>query len=785
MTFNQNLLLYKTNPCERRRSWRCDININTSLKQNQMNEIAAILRNDSPATELLQTIQMSVSDTPIRAFESGWRFIEFFAAQPPALLLLDAAFPEAAELLSKIRKIPDLQPVPTVAVTTSETGAETKKALLNAGLQAFLSTDADEADVSALIPTLIASGWLAPSWKPETPATNKELLNTVHSNTVDDVITPNSSGHRIRRNPEAEILSGRKELEACEKNSEKNFWLPQSSPLKEIQVSETSRPVKNGKIFPVEKNSRRITYPEEKAHPNFVRDLSACDQAENALHESEAKFRAVAESSIAGISITDMEENFTYVNDAFAAMLGYEKDELIGRNLSMLTSVDELLYYRKKTENRKQGFSEKYEIQLQTKSGETRSFLLSASPLISGEGEVTEILGVTIDITERKKAEETLKKSEDRFRSYFELSIAGVAITSPDAGWMEVNDHLCQLLGYTKEELRQKTWVELTHPDDRQPDLQHFQQVLNGKKEGYSIYKRFLRKDQQIIWAHLSVKCIRHADGNVDYFVAVLFDISERMQAEEEIRHLNETLEKKVEERTAQLKALNQEMEAFAYTVSHDLRAPLRAIGGFTRILIEDYAPQLDAEAWRICSVIQDNAQKMNELIDDLLTFSRMGRAQMHLFETEMDPMVQAIFNELTTRAMQEQIDFRPDPLLPAPADSHLIKQVWMNLLSNAIKYSSKNEHPVIRVSCRQEEETIIYSVSDNGVGFNMQQAGRLFEVFQRLHSADEYEGTGVGLAIVKRIVNRHGGEVWAEAEVNQGATFCFSLPAHLPEHQS
>lgn len=698
-----------------------------------MNEIAAILRNDSPVTELLHTIQMSVSDIPVRTFESGWRFIEFFAAQPPALLLLDAAFPEAAELLAKIRKIPDLQPVPAVAITTSETGTESKKALLNAGLQAFLPADSGEAEVSALIPTLIFRCRPTPQPKPALPGINKELLSMVLYHTVDNALPANSSKHTIRRNPEAEILSERKE-------------------------------------------------PEAKTHPNFAQELPACNRAQNALHKSEAKFRAVAESSVAGISITDMEENFTYVNDAFAAMLGFEKDELIGKNLSMLTSADELLYYRKKTENRKRGFSEKYEIQLQTKTGKTRSFLLSASPLISGEGEVTEILGVTIDITERKKALETLKKSEDRFRSYFELSIAGVAITSLDAGWMEVNDHLCQMLGYTKEELRQKTWIQLTHPDDLPLDLQHFQQVLNGEKEGYSIYKRFLRKDQEIIWTQLSVKCIRHADGNIDYFVAVLFDISERIQAEEEIRHLNETLEKKVEERTAQLKALNQEMEAFAYTVSHDLRAPLRAIGGFTRILTEDYAPQLDAEAWRICSVIQDNAQKMNELIDDLLTFSRMGRAQMHLFETEMGPMVQAIFNELTTRAMQEQIDFRLDPLLPAPADSHLIKQVWMNLLSNAIKYSSKNEHPVIRVSCWQDEERIIYAVSDNGVGFNMQQAGRLFEVFQRLHSADEYEGTGVGLAIVKRIVNRHGGEVWAEAEVNQGATFCFSLPPHLPE---
>jgi len=249
--------------------------------------------------------------------------------------------------------------------------------------------------------------------------------------------------------------------------------------------------------------------------------------------------------------------------------------------------------------------------------------------------------------------------------------------------------------------------------------------------------------------------------------------------SEEKYRQLAGELEQRVGERTLQLEAANRELEAFAYSVSHDLRAPLRAIEGFSTMVTEEYGARLDAEGQRQLGVIRANATKMSGLIDDLLAFSRTGRSEMQGGRVAMGELSRSVFAEVVADpAARAKIGFTVGDLPDAEGDAALLRQVWFNLLSNAVKFSAKQEHPLVEITGAVSVGEVVYHVRDNGAGFDMRYNDKLFGVFQRLHAADQFEGTGIGLALVQRIVNRHGGRVWAEGAVGRGATFSFALPA-------
>jgi light-regulated signal transduction histidine kinase (bacteriophytochrome) len=244
----------------------------------------------------------------------------------------------------------------------------------------------------------------------------------------------------------------------------------------------------------------------------------------------------------------------------------------------------------------------------------------------------------------------------------------------------------------------------------------------------------------------------------------------ERKNTEEELIRLNMELETRILERTADL-------ESFTYTVSHDLRAPLRAISGFSGILLDEYTGALDAEGRRLLNVIIDNTRRMGQLIDDLLSFSRLGRSEINLSSIDMAALARDVFDEIVTGEMREKITCLIGTLPEAKGDASLLRQVWVNLLSNAVKFTAPKGAGLIEVGATPGEDEDLFYVKDTGVGFDMQYAHKLFGIFQRLHSTSEFEGTGIGLSIVQRIVDRHGGRVWAEGRQGEGATFCFSLP--------
>jgi PAS domain S-box-containing protein len=314
---------------------------------------------------------------------------------------------------------------------------------------------------------------------------------------------------------------------------------------------------------------------------------------------------------------------------------------------------------------------------------------------------------------------------------------------------------------------------------------------FDGEQDIYAVVQPLFNGDENTLYVESWQRCrdgqkrllawwcrvLKDEHGNVTGALSSARDITEQKRAEDEIRRLNTELETRVRERTVQLEAANKELEAFAYSISHDLRAPLRAIDGFAQILLEDYAGVLDAEGMRLFNVVRSNTKKMDQLITDILALSRVTRTELKLAAVDMTTLAHSMFHEVALAEVQQKFTLVVQPLPAAHGDPTLLRQVWANLLSNAVKYTLPQEIRNIQVGGYTQADMNVYYVQDSGVGFNPAYSDKLFGVFQRLHGAEEFEGTGVGLAIVQRIVHRHGGRVWAEGQVGRGATFYFSLP--------
>jgi len=380
-------------------------------------------------------------------------------------------------------------------------------------------------------------------------------------------------------------------------------------------------------------------------------------------------------------------------------------------------------------------------------------------------------------VIEHRRAEMALRESEERFRTTFENAAVGIAIVSPEGRWLRVNDRLCDIVRYSRDEMLAKTFGDITPPEDLALSWRQTRRVLAGELATYTIDKRYRRKDDVLVWISLTVSLVRRPDGEPDYFIAIVRDITAHKQAEAEILELNRHLERRVEERTAELQVLNRELEAFSYSVSHDLKAPLRTVNGFAKILVDDHGDQLDAEGRRLLEVVQQSAREMGELIDDLLAFSRMNRKDLTTSQIDMNALARQVWKVLEASRAGRQIDFRMSDLPPAMGDVVTVREVLLNLLDNAIKFTQHRETAIIRLTGVATESEVRYVVRDNGAGFDMARRNKLFGVFQRLHSREEFEGTGIGLALVQRIIQRHHGQVGAEGKIGEGASFWFTLP--------
>jgi PAS domain S-box-containing protein len=373
------------------------------------------------------------------------------------------------------------------------------------------------------------------------------------------------------------------------------------------------------------------------------------------------------------------------------------------------------------------------------------------------------------------EAEVRLASTANRLAAIVESSddaIIGKDLNSIITTW---NKGAEVIFGYTVGEMAGTSIQRLIPADRHNEEIHLLEQIKQGDRLEHIETLR-QTKDGRLINVSVTASPIKDASGKIIGVSSVMRDITERVRAREKIQQLNSELEKRVIERTAQLESANKELEAFSYSVSHDLRAPLRAVDGFSQAVLEDYGPQLPDGCREDLQIIRHGAQKMGELIDDLLTFSRLSRLPLTKSAVDTGNLVRSALEELASQREGRHIEIRIADLPPCQADPALVKQVWINLLSNALKYTGKRDNAFVEIGCSRNNGHTVFFVRDNGTGFDMKYANKLFGVFQRLHRAEDYDGTGVGLAIVQRVVHRHGGRVWAESALDHGATFFFTL---------
>jgi PAS domain S-box-containing protein len=510
----------------------------------------------------------------------------------------------------------------------------------------------------------------------------------------------------------------------------------------------------------------------------MMREVRNRKDAETRAHRYARQVEDLYNNAPCGYHSLDVDGNVVQINNTELAWLGYDRDEVVGKPfVRLLPEAARAQFSTNFVQFKSTGTAHDLEYELQRRDGSILPVALNATLVRSAQGDYLMSRSTLFDITKRRRAEQALHRANAFLDSVLEHIPSMIFVKdAADLRYVRFNQAGERVLGMQREDVLGKRDHELFNAAEADRFNEVDRQVLQTRQMLESQEAVNAAAGERIL--HTRKLAIVDETGEPRYLLGIAEDITERRQAELRIIELNSALEM----RAQQLEATNQELESFSYSVSHDLRAPLRAIDGFSRMIQEDYASVLNTEGMRLLRVIRDNTRRMAQLIDDLLAFSHLGRQALNEISVDMTALAQSAWMQLHEGAVESRASCKIESLPHAVGDPILLRQVWANLLSNALKYSSKSKQPLIEVSASNREGQVVYCVRDDGVGFDARYSDKLFGVFQRLHSHEEFPGTGVGLAIVKRIVTRHGGRVWAESEVGKGAQFYFTLAEGRPD---